>query len=669
MAAMGDRTWSAASSVTAHISRVPSATGEEHQAPSPSTPPTTTSSKQEDAKNKLTDQTNLLPPARLIAVLCGVASCVLVTTLDSVVIATGLPLISQAFSAGSVIAWVPSAYFLASTAFMPLYGRLSDIFGRKAAMATGMTIFVLGALGSGFSRNIMELIICRAIAGAGGGGIISMAQIIISDVVTLRERGKFQGIIIAVNALGFAIGPPIGGALSEKVSWKWCFWINIPYSVIAITIITFILPFKPVQGNMKDKIKRIDYMGTFLTLAGSVMVLLPLTWGGVSYSWYSGPVLGPLIGGLAVIVLFCVWEAYGALLPIIPMYIFKHTTVVGVYIAMFANGFIFYSAMYYLPQFFQVGMGWSPIRSGVSLLPLLLAQAFSSWSTGLMVSWTGRFRALIYTGFTVWTIGSGCLMMLSSTINRPAMSFYMILSGFGAGLTMQTTTVAAQASVPRKDMSVVTAIRNFVRLLGGTLGLAIGSTFINNELRDSLTTLGLSPSTVSTIVDTPSLLSTNAAGLTAEQTSIALGGYTKGIRLLFAINTAWSAFALIATIFLIKHQNLTRGDDDQYKDKAVKQEQTDAEANPGSASISRAVTLAGSELEKEKVVEEKTIATADVSEVPSAVNGSAEEVVINEGSYVLNHNHDGDSDVASTHEHQQDVVDSLNGATGTARRD
>ncbi|KAH9833497.1 major facilitator superfamily domain-containing protein [Rhodofomes roseus] len=519
----------------------------------------------------LTDQTNLLPLKKVIAVFCGLSLCILVSTLDSTIVATALPTISDAFNAGSVVSWVPSAYLLTSTAFQPLYGRFSDIFGRKASLCLAMLLFMLGSILAGFSRSIVQLIIFRGIAGAGGGAIVSVGQIVISDVVTLRDRGKYQGIIGVVVAFGFAIGPLIGGALAQKVNWRWCFWVTPPISFVAMCAVLLVLPLKPVEGNLRRKLMVVDYLGAGLTLAGCTLLLLPLIWGGVTFPWTSAVVLAPLFSSFLVVSLFCFWEWKGARLPIVPMYIFKHVTVTGVYITMFVNGMIFYSALFYLPQFFQVALGYSPIRSGVFLFPVLVSQTTASFIAGQLVSRTGRYRTIIHTGFSVWAIGCGCLSTIDSTTPKGLLIFFMLLSGLGAGQTLQTTTVAAQASVSRKDMSVVTAVRNFARLLGGTLSLALGATIINNSLRTSMNNLGLSESAIKAIIDDPTVLGDRLSSASSSKlTSLGisdgmaitiLDGYTRGFRTLFIMNACLAATATLASIFMIRHKELTRGDE------------------------------------------------------------------------------------------------------------
>ncbi|KAK0491996.1 MFS general substrate transporter [Armillaria luteobubalina] len=533
--------------------------------------PTTLSREGTIAEHPLTDQTNLLPFRKIVAVFFGLGLCVFVTALDSVSVATSLATINTAFHAGSVISWVPSAYMLVSTAFQPLYGRFSDIFGRKATLTMAMLVFMVGNLVAGFSKNIIQLIVFRGFAGAGGGGIVSMMQIVVSDIVTLRERGKYQGIIQGVVAIGYTVGPLIGGALSQSVGWRWCFWITIPVSFIATGIVVFVLPLKPVQPGLRRKLLSIDYLGTILTLASCTLMMLPLIWGGVTFPWSSPVILAPLLSGFILAFIFCIWEWKGARLPIVPMYIFKHATVCGVYITMFMNGFVFFSSLYYLPQFFQVVLMYTPIHSGMFLIPLLVGQLAASFVSGIMISRRGKYKSMIHTGFAVWAIGCGCISTISHKSNQGAMVVFMLLSGIGAGQTLQPTTIAAQASVSRKDMSVVTVFRNasaaslqaFVRNLGGTLALAIGSTIINNALRKAMNDIFVSQSLISTIIDDPSYLAkpTSETGLSAATVSYILNqGYTKGFKDVFYLNASLTAFATLISMVLIKDKDLSRDD-------------------------------------------------------------------------------------------------------------
>ncbi|KAJ7099964.1 major facilitator superfamily domain-containing protein [Mycena belliarum] len=543
--------------------------------PLPETPGTVTpgSAHPRTAQIELTDQSNRLPFKKLLPIFLGLALCVVVSTLDSVIVATALPTISSAFNAGSVVSWVPSAYLLTSTCFQPLYGRFSDIFGRKSALCLAMSLFMLGNLISGFAKTIVQLIVFRGFAGAGGGGLVSMMQIVVSDIVSLRERGKYQGIIGGVVAIGYAIGPVIGGALSQKVGWHWCFWVTIPVSFVATCVVVFILPLKPVEGNIRSKLLAVDYIGTLLTLSACTLLMLPLIWGGVTFPWKSSIVLAPLLSGFVMCGIFCMWEWKGARLPIVPMYIFKHQTVTGVFIAMFINGFVFFSTLYYLPQFFQVALGYDPLHAGLFLVPLLVSQILASWIAGMLVSRTGRYRTIIHVGFAVWSIACGCISTIRPGSSKAVQVVYMLLAGIGAGQTMQTTTVAVQASVSRRDMSVVTAMRNFLRLLGGTLSLAVASTLLNNKLRTAMTALGVAPADIIRIIDDPSLLHTPARANVSPTvaTAILYHGYTKGFSALFILNAALTVFATLVSVVMIKHKELSRGEDEMLRQRALRE--------------------------------------------------------------------------------------------------
>ncbi|KAJ3559783.1 hypothetical protein NP233_g11177 [Leucocoprinus birnbaumii] len=494
---------------------------------------------------QLTDQTNLLPFKKILTCFMGLGLCVFISQMDAVIVATALPTISTAFSAGSVSSWVPSAYLLTTTSFQPLYGRFSDIFGRKATLTAAMLILVVGNLAAGFSQSILQLIVLRGIAGAGGGG-----------------------------------------GLAQKASWRWVFWISAPMALCTIVVVNFILPLKSVQGNIKSKLLAIDYVGSVLSLGANALVILPIIWGGVTFPWNSAIVLATLTSGTLTWVLFITWEWKGARLPIVPMHIFKHSTVCGVYIAMFINGLVVFSSMYYLPQFFQVALGYTPIHAGVFLIPLFAGQEVVSWVSGVIVTKTGRYRALIYSGFATWSLACGLISTIKPHTHQSVMVIFMLVASLGSGQvrlsllllrrafiqsqTFQTTTVAAQASVSRQDMSVVTAFRNFVRMLGAVLALAIDAALINNTLRSSMQALSLSEDVIKSVIDNPVLLSTpDSISLSTEQATLILEqGYTQGFRRVFILNAVLTALATVTSMWLIKHKNLMRGDEERLRELA-----------------------------------------------------------------------------------------------------
>ncbi|KAJ7479526.1 major facilitator superfamily domain-containing protein [Mycena latifolia] len=456
------------------------------------------------------DQTNRLPFKKLLPIFLGLALCAALASLDSVIVATALPTISSAFNAGSVVSWVPSAYLLTSTCFQPLYGRFSDIFGRKSALALAMSLFMLGNLISGFSKTITQLIVFRGIAGAGGGGVQSMMQIVVSDIVTLRERGKYVGTIGGVIGVGYAIGPPLGGALSQHVGWQWCVWITIPISFVATCVVVLVLPLKPVQGNIRSKLLSVDYLGALLTLAGCALFILPLIWGGVTFPWKSSVILAPLVSSMAA-------------------------------------GFVFFSTLNYLPQFFQVALGYDSLHAGVFLVPFLVTQNIASWLAGMLVSRTGHYRhgltlrsrRLSTWAFAVWSIACGCISTIRPGSPKAVLVVYMILAGLGSG----------QASVSKRDMSVVTAMRN---------------------LRATMASLHFSAADITQIIDEPALLHSPSIGLSqATAADVLYHGYTKGFSALFIMN---ACMAVCATL----HKELGHGEEEERRLPASKEKKPGA---------------------------------------------------------------------------------------------
>ncbi|CDZ98057.1 Tetracycline resistance protein TetB/drug resistance transporter [Phaffia rhodozyma] len=517
----------------------------------------------ERKKGDLTDQTNLLPFRQVILVFFGLSIALFCTLVDQTIVSTALPEIGAVFQDSEKSGWVATSYLLTSTAFQPLYGRFSDIFGRKIMLIIALTIFFIGSLACALSKTMIQLIVFRALSGMGGGAIITLAMIIVSDIVSLKDRGKFSGITGSVVVLSNCIGPLIGGVFTERLTWRWCFWINIPLTAISVIVVIFVLPLKRVQGSWKEKIGRIDYAGAGLTLAGTTVFLLPISWGGTEHAWNSAAVIAPLVIGILLFLLFF-WMETRVALPIIPMRIFRNITVAGIMSSTFLTGCIFYAQLYYLPQYFQVVLDASAIRSGILLFPLVFPQVFFSFSSGYLVSKTGEYRINLCLGFFVWTIGLGLISTLDENTSLGKIIGYQILCGAGAGQTFQTGLIAVQAAVSRSEMAVVTATRNFVRLLGGTIALAVCQALLNNAVRNSLTGSSLiSSSEISTITSNPTKI--NDLDLSPEQVAFALKAYVQGLRHIwyFCIPCAGLSFFLV--VFCVKHHSLTRADDVERK--------------------------------------------------------------------------------------------------------
>ncbi|KZO95510.1 MFS general substrate transporter [Calocera viscosa TUFC12733] len=513
----------------------------------------------------LQDQTNLLPFRQLIVVFIGLAIAIFVSLLDQTIVSTAIPQIANDFNSGQQAEWVGTSYLVTSTVFQPIYGRVSDIFGRKFVLLFTLAIFLTGSILCAIAKSMIQLIAFRAVTGIGGGGIITLVMIIVSDVVAMRDRGKYQGIIGGVVAMGNSIGPVIGGVFTTKATWRWCFWLGVPLAGVAIVVVIFLLPLRRVKGDMKTKLKQVDYLGTVLSLMGTMGILLPLSWGGTSFPWSSAAVIAPLILGALFIGVFLIVEWKFAKIPNIPIEIFGNKTVCGVQIATFLSGCAFYVQLYYLPQYFQVVKGFSSLQSGIQLLPLIVVQTVFSFSSGLIVSLSGKYRANIYVGFAIWSVGLGLLSTLTLHSTTAQQVGYLILTGVGAGQTFQTTLIAAQAAVPRHQMAVVTGTRNFLRMLGGTVALAVCQAILNNTVKSELLAANFPQDLVDTITSSPTTYT--SLNLSAAQILTVQNVFSDGVQNVFRFCFPCAIVAFFVSALMIEQHSLKRGDEDQLKAK------------------------------------------------------------------------------------------------------
>ncbi|KAJ5734332.1 hypothetical protein N7493_003118 [Penicillium malachiteum] len=519
------------------------------------------------------EQTNYVPKRTIITIFLACSTVDLVALMDQTTLASCLYIIGNALGASDQSSWISGAYFVTSTCFQLLYGKLSDIWSRKVVLFVGLGIFFFGSLAASLAQNVTQLIVFRAITGVGGGGLVTLGQMIVSDVVPLRERGKYQGILGAVVAISYAIGPVTGGALASAShnSWRWIFRLNLPLTVICAGCVYFFMPLREVEGNWKAKIKAIDFFGAFLALGGTALLILGLNWGGGEYAWSSAHVVASLVIGFVVSVAFVLWQWKGTSVPLVPLHIFRTKLVNGSSLSMFIMGWNFLVQIYYIPTFYQLVFNYSTLAAGAMLLPITVTQSVCSTLSGLVVHWIGRYRECILFGWAMWAVGLGLLSTLNQSSGLGKQIGYGILSGVGVGNTLQPALIAIQAGVERRDMAFVTAFRNFVRNLGGTLGLAIAGTIINNIVSSSISVLGLSSSDSRSLLASPStFLSRQSDSNVANIRSVLVPAYQKGFRIIFLINASLCALAFILAFFLIPHVELNRADDATLKEEAKK---------------------------------------------------------------------------------------------------
>jgi MFS family permease len=367
--------------------------------------------------------------------------------------------------------------------FTPLYGKFSDIFGRKVCMLFSLFCFSVGSLGCGLATNIVMLIVFRAIAGIGGGGIISVSFVMISDVTTLENRPLYFSVINITFAVSGMLGPILGGIIVDHIGWRFVFYINLPVAGILALIVIFIMPFPWVKGSLMSKLKRIDVLGVLTLSVSIILFVLSTTWGGKHYAWSSYQVLIPLILTFIALIAFIYIEVRVAVEPLLPPKMFNSNVIICCCLGL-VLGINHFMVIYYLPVYYQVLRGYTASESGYQLAPFLVSVSIVSMFSGIIGTKLQSFRIFIWVGTVLMVIGSGLLCLTSDTLPHWCMIFFPIILAFGIGFSIQMVLISAQASSQPEYIAILASFLNFTFCMGATVGLAIAGAIVNNLLAD-----------------------------------------------------------------------------------------------------------------------------------------------------------------------------------------
>ena len=413
---------------------------------------------------------------QVLVVFSGLMLGMLLAALDQTIVATALPTIVGDLHGLNELSWVVTAYLLTSTATAPLYGKVSDIYGRKRVFQFSIVVFLVGSALSGLSQSMGELILFRGLQGLGAGGLLVLALTIIGDIVSPRERGRYQGYFGAVFGVASVVGPVLGGALVDGPGWRWVFYVNLPIGIVALVVTSLVL-----KDTVARARHRVDVEGAALVVGGVSALLLVTVWGGSTYAWGSPTIIGLALGGVALLVAFFLQERRAAE-PLMPLGLFR-LRVFNVSNAMgLVVGLAMFGVIIYLPLYLQVVHGYSPSTSGLLLLPLMAGLLIVSIASGSIITRVGRYKAWPIAGTALMTVSMVLFTHLGAHTSYLVFSAYAFVMGAGLGGVMQVLVLAVQNGVSYEYLGVATSLSSFFRSMGGAFGTALFGSILTNRL-------------------------------------------------------------------------------------------------------------------------------------------------------------------------------------------
>jgi EmrB/QacA subfamily drug resistance transporter len=442
------------------------------------------------------DAQGYLSHRQILVVMSGLMAGMFLAALDQSIVGTALPRITSELGGLDKLSWVVTAYLLTQTASTPLWGKISDLYGRKLIFQAAIVIFLIGSFASGAAQDIEELIAFRAVQGLGGGGLFALALATMGDVVPPRERGRYGGYFGAVFGTSSVLGPVLGGFFADGPGWRWIFYVNIPVGLIALFVTSAALK---IPHTRRDHV--IDYLGATTIVASVSSLLLFTTWSGPDHGWTSPLSLTLVAAGVLLAVAFVFVEARASE-PIIPLELFKISVFSTANLYSFLLGFAMFGAIIFLPVYYQVVKGFSPTQSGLAFLPMVVGLFSTSISSGIVMSRTGRYRIFPIVGSITVIVALLLLSQIGVTTPYWQTALMIYLFGAGLGFSMQIVVTIVQNAVDRRHMGTATSSVAFFRSMGGTFGAAVFGAVLSSRLAAHLADSGLGGAQSPASIDT-----------------------------------------------------------------------------------------------------------------------------------------------------------------------
>ncbi|KDQ13845.1 hypothetical protein BOTBODRAFT_362312 [Botryobasidium botryosum FD-172 SS1] len=495
---------------------------------------------------------------RILSIFVGLVLAVFVSALDETIVATASVKITSDFNAFALYSWIPVSYLVAINSAQPLYGKFSDILGRRPVLVFGLVIFLLGSAGCGWAPNMPFFLAARAVAGIGAGGLVGMAYIIISDLFPIEQCPKYQGFLSGGFALAAVLGPVLGGVFTSEATWRWCFWINLP--MVGITLVAVLLllnlPSRKINSYVNE-LKRVDVIGAFFLVATIACLVLPLGLGGNFWRWNSPQVIVLFIISALSLAIFLWVQLRVAAEPIIPVRLLKNVGLIAAWFTLFFYGMAFITFLYYVPVWSQVVEGMTPITSGLQLLAILGAIVINGFLYEHFLKLADYLpfpplRTMLAVGCSIHLLGA---ILIGSTFTphlpKGVQVVFLLIYGLGCGMTIQTSFISAVVVVDPMDIAMANSLAVLFQNLGDATGLAISGAILRATLQAGFRKISadvVNPSTLSQILDNPDLI--NQPGFLPDAArGIVKAQFVKSLQLVFRVTIAFAGVALIVGFF------------------------------------------------------------------------------------------------------------------------